>query len=674
MSTSSVPWRVLVVDDNPDIHRDIEKCLAAPVRSGSLQALEQELFGAQSSPPRQPAYEFVHAEQGEQGVDACSEAVAKGARFSAAIVDMRMPPGIDGLETIERLWRVDPGLQVVLCTAFSDHSWKQITARLGRRDNLLVLRKPFEQIEVQQMMLALCEKRRIETEARARMAELECFVRERTRANHAPRPAEAARLDALDELVDRRTVELRNVALRDRVTRLPNRAHFAEAVNTALRRSERDAAHRFAVLYLVCDRYSVVCESLGAACGEELLLEVARRLSDACASDPRVLDACASVLPARLGGGEFVILLAGGVTTEGAVGAAQRIASLLEAPARIHGHDLRPTACIGIATSARSHARAEDVLRDAGAAMHRAKSSGRERVLVFVDDTRAGAARLPALEVDLRAAIDAEALDVHYQPIVDLVTGEIVAFEALSRWKHPVLGPIPPAEYIPLAEKTGLVVPLGEQVLRASLARLARWSRELPTGRVPSLSVNVSPVQLAEPGFADRLHAVVRESGVDPSKVDLEIAERAATEGAGQTLKVIERCRALGIGVHMDEFGVGRASLAHLQHYPLTGLKLDRSFTGGGRADPRCMAMVQAILTIARNMRIPAIAKGVETVEDVAWLQTLGCERGQGFFFATAVAADEAFEMLRQASTWALFDGVRPLLDARAPRAEPPDA
>ena len=173
MSSSQNTWRILIVDDNPDIHRDIEKCLAGPAKPGALQALEREMFGSGASESAHPVYEIVSAHQGEQGVAACAQALREDRRFSAAFVDMRMPPGIDGLETIERLWKLDPGLQVILCTAFSDYSWKQISGRLGRRDDMLVLRKPFEQIEVQQMALALCEKRRLAIEAQKRVHELE---------------------------------------------------------------------------------------------------------------------------------------------------------------------------------------------------------------------------------------------------------------------------------------------------------------------------------------------------------------------------------------------------------------------------------------------------------------------------------------------------------------------
>ena len=531
MSSSQNTWRILIVDDNPDIHRDIEKCLAGPAKPGALQALEREMFGSGASESAHPVYEIVSAHQGEQGVAACAQALREDRRFSAAFVDMRMPPGIDGLETIERLWKLDPGLQVILCTAFSDYSWKQISGRLGRRDDMLVLRKPFEQIEVQQMALALCEKRRLAIEAQKRVHELERIVNERTAELQEARRQDRLRLDSLEEIVDRRTQELRRAALHDRLTGLPNRGMFAEAVNRAIARASLDSKYGYAVLFLDCDRFKVVNDSLGHACGDLLLTELARRLSEACERSPGMRGACEQALPARLGGDEFAILMAGIGSEERTIEAARIVSSMLEAPARIQGHDLRLNASIGIATSAQRYSRAEDVIRDADTAMYKAKAAGRGRVVAFTPEMHDDAMQRLVLENDLRAALAANVLQVHYQPIVDLSTGEVVALEALSRWTHSRLGPIPPTKYIPIAEETGLVLPLGEQVLRTSLTQLAHWTRTLPAGtRVPVVSVNVSRKQLVEAGFADRLSDIVKETGVDPKRVVLEITESTVME------------------------------------------------------------------------------------------------------------------------------------------------
>ena len=670
MSDSRTSWRILVIDDNPDIHKDIQKCLGVSKNSKSLLSLEREFFGKANEDAQAPEYEIVSADQGESGVLKCTEAIARGERFSAAFVDMRMPPGIDGLETIDRLWKVDPGLQVVLCTAFSDYSWKQISGRLGRRDNLLVLRKPFEQIEVQQMVLALCEKRRLELEAQNRVIELEKTVHERTAELREAQKQDRMRLESLEEIVDRRTAELRRAALHDRLTSLPNRGHFADAVNDAIRRAAQDPRYDFAVLFLDCDRFKVVNDSLGHHSGDELLIELAQRLSSACHSDPEVRERCEKAVPARLGGDEFAILLSGLKSPDSPALAAKRILEMLGKPACIQGHELKLEASIGIATSAQRYSSAEDVIRDADTAMYKAKSGGRNRFVSFTPRMHADAMQRLMLENDLRAAIQGGKMDVHYQPIIDLATGEIVALEALSRWTHPEFGPLPPAHYIPLAEETGLIVPLGDQVLIEGFTRLAGWSKVLPRALVPVVSLNVSRKQLVDAHFAERLEELVKSTGVDPSKIVLEITESTVMEHMDFTLDVLGRCRKLGLGIYMDDFGTGHSSLSCLQHFPLTGLKIDRSFTGGERKEPYRTSLVQAIITVAHNMRIPAIAEGIETVEDVAWLQTLGCDRGQGFFFATATPPESVFEMLQTPSSWASFPGVQSII-ARRPSGNP---
>lgn len=658
-SAANGVWRILVVDDNPDIHVDVKKCLAPGAKSSALDALESEMFGTTASAAAAPTYEVVGATQGLEGVAACSRAIHEGRPFSAAFVDMRMPPGIDGLETIERLWKLDPSLQIILCTAFSDYSWKEISRRLGPRDNLLVLRKPFESIELQQMAVALCEKQRLAAAARTRLSELERLVDERTAELQEERRKDQRRLETLEEMVDRRTTELRRAALHDRLTGLPNRGWFAEQVNKAIRRAELEPSYGYAVLFLDCDRFKVVNDSLGHQCGDQLLVEIAQRLTAALGDTS---DACAAATPARLGGDEFAVLLADTRSFDSAKRTAHRLLDALNKPARIQGHELRVGASIGVATSAHRYERAEDVIRDADTAMYKAKYAGRGRVVEFTPEMHADAMQRLVLENDLRRAIEGGALTVAYQPIVDLASGEVVALEALSRWPHPASGLISPTQFIPLAEETGLIVPLGDQVLRRSCEQLATWANMLPTARIPKISVNVSRKQLVDPQFAARLRSIVESTGVPHEYVVLEITESTVMDHMETAMKVLEAARVLGLGVYMDDFGTGHSSLACLEHFPLTGLKIDQSFTSGDRKEPYRTALVQAIIAVARNMRIPVIAEGVETVEDVAWLQTLGCDRAQGFFFSQPANAGSIEGMLLNPGAWVAFDGVQRFL------------
>ncbi len=433
--------------------------------------------------------------------------------------------------------------------------------------------------------------------------------------------------------------QLLHHALYDSLTMLPNRALFADRVASALQRTKRYPSQEFAVLFIDLDRFKTVNDSLGHQYGDRLLIEVSQRMQGCL----RGVDTLA-----RFGGDEFAILLEDVRDVTGAMRVTERIHAALAAPIVLRDQTVVISASIGIVRVERSYYSApEDVLRDADIAMYRAKGEGGGRHAVF--DTAMHAQVIAALQIegDIRQGLQREEFTVFYQPIVSLDTGMIAGFEALIRWDHPRLGRLTPAEFIPIAEDTGLIVPLDHWVLREACKQMGRWQQESPDGAALSINVNLSRRHFAhEQGLVDRVAQVLTESGVAPARLRLEITESALIAHAEGTLTTLAQLQAMGVQMAMDDFGVGQSSLSNLQRFPLDTLKIDRSFIAALMATVKDAEMVRAIVTMGRGLGMQVVAEGIETSEQRAQLQALGCVMGQGYLFGKPMSAAEAGELL----------------------------
>jgi diguanylate cyclase (GGDEF)-like protein/PAS domain S-box-containing protein len=419
--------------------------------------------------------------------------------------------------------------------------------------------------------------------------------------------------------------QLQHGALHDALTDLPNRAYFVERMAQALARVRRDPGYRFAVLFLDCDGFKAVNDGLGHEAGDRLLTELAGRLRT-CVRPGDVV--------ARLGGDEFTLLLEEVAGLPDAEQAARRIQDALAAPFLLAGREVTATASIGVALSEPDHGQLQDLLRDADLAMYHAKQQGRARFQVFDVAMRDSAAARLDMEADLRNAVDGREFRLMFQPIVELETGHVHGLEALVRWHRPQRGLIPPPEFLPLAEETGLILPIGGWVLREACRYARRWQDAFTAGAPLRVSVNLSAKQLRHPHIADEVQTAVRDAGVEPSCLVLEIAEGVLMENVESSTALLHQLRDLGVELYMDDFGAGQASLSSLPRFPLQGIKVDRSFVhrvGGRRID---LDIVRAIVDVARNLRLGVIAEGVETVAQRERLIAFGCELGQGYLFA----------------------------------------
>jgi diguanylate cyclase (GGDEF)-like protein/PAS domain S-box-containing protein len=417
--------------------------------------------------------------------------------------------------------------------------------------------------------------------------------------------------------------QLASQALHDRLTGLPNRVLLRDRLEHALARAARRGAS-VALLIADVDRFKVINESMGHDGGDRLLVAVAERLSDLLRPGDTV---------ARMGGDEFALLCEDIGGYQEASGIASRVVGAFDKPFHVHGADLSLTASVGVAVGSLAGPAPELLLRDADVAMYRAKDSGRDRYEVFDETMLADASERLSVEKDLRQAIVDGQLRLYYQPIVHIDTGAIAGFEALVRWEHPVRGLLGPVEFIPTAEQTGLIVPLGRYVLAEACLQAASWADMHATGEQLRISVNVSAKQLAQPGWSDEVAQALAESGLAPRQLVLEITESVLMEDTDNTAVRLEELRRLGVRIAIDDFGTGYSSLGYLRRLPVDILKIDKSFIDGVAEGPHESALARAVVKLASTLRLEAVAEGISNRKQLLQLRRLRCPYGQGFYF-----------------------------------------
>ena len=420
----------------------------------------------------------------------------------------------------------------------------------------------------------------------------------------------------------------------DSLTQLPNRALFLDRLGQVLTRRSRHPSGT-AVLFLDLDRFKWLNDSLGHAAGDELLVAVAARLRDAMRAEDTV---------ARFGGDEFVVLCENVADEAEAEGLADRLASVLAAPLKVAGDETTVTVSIGIAYAPPNSSgdTPESLVRDADAAMYRAKEQGRNRHELFDVTTLELALARHETANALRRGIHRGELVVHYQPLLDLASGRVVGVEGLVRWDHPQRGLLLPGEFIALAEETGLVVPLGAEVLATACRQVMAWQRGGDGRADLSLSVNLAARQLLAPDLCSVVEAALADSGFDPDRLYLEITESALLEDSDSSTRALNRVKALGVRIGVDDFGTGFSSLTYLKRFPVDVLKIDRSFVAGLCADREDRAIVASVIDLAHAFGLTTTAEGVETAEQLAQLRSLGCEQGQGYFWSRPLPAEAA--------------------------------
>ncbi len=432
----------------------------------------------------------------------------------------------------------------------------------------------------------------------------------------------------------------------DGLTGLPNRVLFKDRLTRSIERAKRIKHSHFAVLFLDLDGFKVVNDSLGHVAGDQLLIAIARRLESCLRSQDSVAHLGKAHTFARLGGDEFTILLDELRHPSDAIRVAERIQNELALPFSLPGHEVFTAASIGIALSTTGYDRPEDVLRDADTAMYRAKARGKACYEVFDVAMREQAMARLQLETDLRRAIEREEFQLRYQLIVSLKTGNVAGCEALVRWQHPSLGLLLPSEFISVAEETGLIVPIGNWVLREACRQMRTWQTRINLDPSARISVNLSGRQFRQSDLADQIQAILSESGLSPANLKLEITESTIMENPETVAVVLSRLKSLKIQLDIDDFGTGYSSLSHLHRFPVNTLKIDRSFVDRMGVTGDSPEIVSTIVTLAHNLGMDVIAEGVETTAQQQQLKALGCEYGQGYLFSDPVDAQKMEALL----------------------------
>lgn len=448
-------------------------------------------------------------------------------------------------------------------------------------------------------------------------------------------------VSVMREVTERKTAEeqLRRNAFHDSLTGLPNRLLFMERLSQTVDRASEDESYHFALLFLDLDRFKVINDSLGHMIGDQLLIAIARRL-EACLQQNDMV--------ARLGGDEFTILLENIQRDSDASKVAERVQQALSKPFNLSGHEVFTSASIGITLSSTAFDRPEDLLRGADIAMYRAKASGKACHEVFDKDMHSHVIALMQLENDLRRAVERQEFELYYQPIVALASGRIVGFEALVRWQHPEHGIISPVKFVPIAEETGLVIPLGHWVLREACRQLKQWQVEFALEPPLTVSVNLSSRQFSQPTLINQIRQVLMDTGLDAHYLKLEITESAIMENTASAMDMLMQLKAMGIQLSVDDFGTGYSSLGYLYRFPMDVLKIDQSFVSRVDVDGEKLELVRTIITLAWNLGMDVVAEGVETTKQLSQLKALKCEYAQGYLFSKPLTGIDVAKLISQ--------------------------
>ena len=605
--------RILIIDDNPDIHQDYRKILVDSEQRVALPAVDA--FFGQDEPTEEPEEQeskivLDSAYQGEDGLQKVVAAVERGEPYALAFVDMRMPPGWDGLQTIEELWKVAPEMQVVICTAFSDNTWDEIIDRVGNSDRLLILKKPFDQIEVRQLAAALTQRWSYENQARLRQEDLEQLLLERTQ-------------------------ELQHVSSHDQLTQLPNRSQFQLELNSVLQEPQGDMVGCVCMLDL--DHFQKINDQFGHSAGDKLLRSAASRMLSQ-------LDDFATVY--RLGGDEFAVLWCRNASEapDFAASLPERLRQMhvaLRAPYDVEGQQLYCTSSVGVSFIPEDGKSAEDFLHKADLALFMAKKDGRDQVREFITPQKHTVCTLKELVADLEKALSKDEFLLRYQPVVNTQTRRVESFEALLRWNHPVHGIVEPLEFLSAAENQGLIIKIGEWVLQQACCDASVWPADI------SLAVNVSPIQFRSGNLDSTILNALTKHGISPDRLEIEFKENALLKDEKDIESCLEVLRELGVRIVLDDFGTGQSSLSYIRQLRFHKVKLDREIVAEATKSDDARLILKAVAGLGRSMGIETTAEGIETEEQYELALAAGYTQAQGYLFSKAIAVQETLELLQ---------------------------
>lgn len=607
--------KVLIIDDNTAIHDDFRKILNSSQPDLAFNESLGLVFGNQAEIPSSGRlnYSIDSAYQGQEALDKIKQSITSNQPYALAFVDIRMPPGWDGIKTVQEIWKIDPNIQIVICTAYSDYSWKKMSEIFKQSDNFLILKKPFESIEICQLTAALTKKWELRNQVKYQ-------------------------IENLEKIVSERTADLLHQATHDSLTGLPNRILLMDRIQQSIMYAKRRGFF-VGVLMLDLDNFKQVNDTLGHYTGDELLKLVSKRL-------------CVSVRESdtisRLGGDEFVVLLPSQKHISDLTTKAEQLVDVCSPPYQIENHKITSTVSIGMAIYPKDGQDAETLLKNADIALFRAKDAGRNNYQIYTAEFGQFIEKKTSLTVALRSALKQHELILHYQPLLKLKSGKITGVEALLRWNHPTLGLIQPNSFIALAEESGLIVSIGEWVLRTACLQALEWQNTIN----PELhvAVNVSVYQFREKDFVSKVQTILEETGINPSRLELEITESVILGNVSDAYNKMNELKKMGIHLSVDDFGTGYSSLSYLKYFPFDKVKIDKSFIDGITNNNEDKSIVEAIIAMTAMMGLEVLAEGVEREDQVKMLQNLQGNQIQGYYFSHPLDVQACTQLLKQKS------------------------
>jgi diguanylate cyclase (GGDEF)-like protein/PAS domain S-box-containing protein len=737
---NSTDFRIMIIDDNPSIHQDFIKILTPVEPANEMNTLEEQIFGTAETKKNiaLPSFCIDTANQGQEGVEKIKNGLENGKPYALAFVDVRMPPGWDGIQTIKHIWKIDPDIQVVICTAFSDYSWEETIEQLGMSDNLLILKKPFDNTAVRQLAASLTKKWELMREVKEHTALLEKSIDERTTSLRSSLSLTRSTLESstdgiividnegniidynkrfvelwgvspsimlskkfdilleciLDQLNNSKkflekikklrknteeicidTVKLKNnrifeqytqpqkieedtigrvwsfrditnrillekklemQATHDSLTGLPNRILLYDRIHHAIAEAKRNK-QLVGILFFDLDRFKLINDSLSHHFGDSLLKVIAKRLKNSLREQDTL---------ARQGGDEFVMVIQSLMNEKEIIKVTKKLLTVFKKPFKISNRKIIIGASVGVALYPRDGKTANLLLRSADLAMYRAKNLGGNQFQLYSSELNKEAMRRMERENGLREALERNEFYLCYQPQFNINNNkEIIAVEALIRWQHPKYGLLLPMDFIPIAEETGLIVPIGEWVLREACKQNKIWQEKgFPPFR---MGVNVASQQLKFGNFAGLVNKILNETGIEPQYLEIEITENVIIANP-EIIHTINKVSKLGVKIALDDFGTGNSTLSSLTKVHIDRLKIDRSFINNISIENSDEIIIQAIIDMSHSLNYEVLAEGVETQEQVDFLKKKKCEIIQGFYFGTPMNSGDLEKFLQK--------------------------
>lgn len=727
--------RIIIIDDSPEIHQVFLKILTSKLVKVEGEKIIQNSLSKQAT---LPTFEIDTALQGQEGVEKIKQAMKAGKPYALAFVDITMPPGWGGVTTIKHIWEIDPSIEIVICTANSDYTWEETVTQLGERDNLLILKKPFDVIAVKQLAYSLTKKWQLMQDLKLYMQSLEQQAKTRTESLKKSLSVMRATLESSTDGVlvvdntrkvneyNQKFIEMFNMpkaiveqedfnailghishyiqnsaefidqlkhitqtptailngnlrfdngnvfeyytqpytlnnemvgrvwsfrdvsqraaferellfqATHDLLTGLPNRLLMHDAIKQSILDADKHQ-RLFAVLFIDLDRFKLINDSLNHKAGDTILRVVAKRFLSVMRSTDTLI---------RLGGDEFLVIVNDVKDKNEIITIAKKLTTVFEQPFRIDNHEIMLTISIGICVYPTDEKNIELLLSKADSAMYHSKELGANQFQFYTEELNKKNLEKLEKEADLRRALVREEFFLYYQPQFDLSSEKIVSMEALIRWRHPEKGILLPLDFIPLAEETGLIIPIGEWVLRTACQQAKTWQN---MGFPPiRMAVNITTKQFRMFNLVQVIEKILTTVGLDPKYLELELTENMVINNTDM-LKTVHDLKKMGVQIALDDFGTGYSSLNYLREIPVDRLKIDQSYVQNIESDRGDDVIIQAIIAMAKSLKLEVLAEGVETKNQLEFLKKNNCEEVAGFYFSEALSAKACEKLLKKA-------------------------